>query len=91
MAQSVKFVKGLAFESINVPALMIFHPTDDVVRPDITKTIAARWGKNTGVKASVFEVAESEDEHNHVIAGRILSPKNTEPPAAQITNWIKSQ
>lgn len=90
MAASVEHVNTLSFEDISVPALFIFHPEDTVVRPDITKSIAERWGQNTGVSGDIFEVTQSEDKDNHVIAGRIMSPSNSEPLAQQAVTWIKN-
>ncbi len=90
MAASVEHVNTLRFEEIEIPALFIYHPEDGVVRADITADIAARWGQSTAAEATVFEVEESEDPLNHVIAGRILSPSNSEPLAGVAADWIKA-
>jgi len=89
MMESVRFVNGLNFEDAVVPALFIFHKGDTVVRSDISEQVAKRWGKNNNQAADIFEVTESEDKNNHVIAGRVLSPSNSEPLANQTIKWIR--
>lgn len=89
MAASVKHVNTLEFEDINIPALFIYHPEDKVVRPDITKEIAGRWGNNHKQSSDIHEVTSSQDEYNHVIAGRVLSPANSEPLAGVAVDWAK--
>lgn len=87
MAQSVRFVDGLDYSSVSTPAMFVFHPNDKVVSAEATRGIVGRWG----AKATVREVLEAEDDHNHVIAGRILSPSNSEPLAQAIIDWIKTK
>ena len=90
MAASVEHALTLAFEDVKVPALFIYHPEDKVVKSDVTQSIATRWGSNTSAEGNVFEVKSAEDRHNHVIAGRILSPSNSQPVATKAIDWIKA-
>ena len=90
MARSVEFVNTIKFEDITIPSLFIYHPEDKVVRADITKSIAGRWGKNTSASGQMHEIASSEDGHNHVIAGRIKSPSNSVPIAQKALEWIRT-
>lgn len=87
MAQSVRFVNTLDYYSAKAPAYFLYHPQDKVVKPQATRLVAAFWGGPTAVE----EVNEAEDPFNHVIAGRILSPANTEPLAQKIIDWIKTK
>ena len=89
MQATVERAAKVPVEDIAVPALFIFHPDDKVVRSDVTEQVAARWGKNTGAKVEIERVTQAEDPFNHVIAGRILSPSNTEPLAARIVEWAR--
>lgn len=86
MAALVRAVRGLNVESVAIPALFIVSPQDQVVDPNATKAIAARWG---GPK-EVIEVARTDDPSNHVLAGRILSPSTTEEVTGRIADWIEA-
>ncbi|HMQ58164.1 MAG TPA: alpha/beta hydrolase, partial [Rhizobiaceae bacterium] len=66
------------------PALFIFSDKDGVVRPELTRAIAAKWG----APHEVVVVDDSEDPSNHVIAGDALSPSTTELLTAKIGEWI---
>lgn len=90
MQASVAATADIAMEDLDVPALFIFHPNDGVVDSAVTAKVAERWGKNNAVAVKVHQPADAEDEYKHVIAGRILSPANTEPLAELTTKWIKS-
>ncbi len=90
MQASVDHVGKLAFEAISVPALFIFHPDDSVVDAQTTRRVADRWGTDVGKTAMVEQVLEAEDKDNHVIAGRVLSPANSQPIANKAINWIKA-
>lgn len=90
MAESLRHVAKTSFDDIGVPALFIYHPEDKVVKSSVTKEIAGRWGKNTSAKATVHEISASEDPYNHVIAGRILSPSNSQPLADKAVEWARS-
>ena len=88
MQASVDLAAKLPFEEMTVPALFMFHPEDGVVNSSLTKEIAGRWGKNGSVAVEVVEAEDATDTMKHVIAGRILSPANTEPLARKALNWI---
>ena len=82
--------RALPFEQAKRPALFVFHPDDGVVKSDVTKAIAERRGKEGGGAAAVFEVRDSGDAYNHVIAGDVLSPQNNQPFADRIVKWVKA-
>ncbi len=86
MAAVVDMAASVQVEDIDVPALFIFSDKDQVVRPDITRAIAGRWG----AAHDVLAVEASGDPSNHVIAGDALSPSNTEPVSQAIIDWVGS-
>ncbi|MEL6968020.1 MAG: alpha/beta hydrolase [Pseudomonadota bacterium] len=90
MQAVVAHTRALPFENAARPALFVYHPEDKVVKSDVSKAIAARWGKTGGGTATVHEVTQAEDPFDHVIGGRILSPANSEPLAAKIIEWAKA-
>ena len=90
MYASVQKSLEVDVENIAIPALFIYHPDDKVIDAAVAKQIAARWGTSVGQKGDVHEVTEAEDPFDHVIAGRILSPTNTQPLADKTIEWIKN-
>lgn len=86
MAQSIKLATDAAAEGISTPALFIISSADQVVRPDRTRAIAARWGG----PHDLDDVGAIGTGSNHVIAGDALSPKMTAPLAERILGWLKS-
>lgn len=91
MQAAVSTAATVDFEDMNIPVLTIFHPGDGVVKSETTREIMKRWGSKTKAKAEIFEVTTSGDPSNHVIAGDILSPENSQPVATKAIEWIKAQ
>jgi pimeloyl-ACP methyl ester carboxylesterase len=87
MGALTKLAAGTPVEAINQPVLMIYSETDKVIRPDLIKSIAARWGG----KATLMPLAKNDDPSSHVIAGDALSPGSTDEVAQMIVGWVKSQ
>jgi pimeloyl-ACP methyl ester carboxylesterase len=73
-------------ETIRIPALFIFSDGDQVVRPELTREIAGRWGG----PHEMVPVQHSGDRYNHVIAGDALSPSTTDVMADRIVAWIRA-
>lgn len=69
-----------------VPALFVFSDADAVVRPDLTRAAAQRWG----APHALVTVDDSGDPSNHVIAGDALSPGTTDRLAGAVTDWIRA-
>lgn len=84
MAATMELAAAVSVEAIEVPTLFIFSDADKVVRPDLTRSIAARWG---GPNA-LLTVAESDDPSNHVIAGDAVSPSTTQLLADRVIGWL---
>lgn len=86
MAALTELAYAAPVETIEAPALFIFSDADAVVRPDLTRKIAARWGGG----AETMIVEGSDDPSHHVIAGDALSPSTTRLVAERIIVWIGS-
>lgn len=86
MARLVELAYATRVEAIAVPALFIFSDKDRVVRPDLTRVIAQRWGG----PHETLVVDQSGDPDMHVIAGDILSPSTTQAMVQSIAAWVRS-
>ncbi|WP_299045437.1 alpha/beta fold hydrolase [uncultured Tateyamaria sp.] len=69
-----------------IPALFWYATDDQVVRPDITAHIAGQWGAPT--KTVNPTMGPQDDPQNHVIAGDILSPGQTDAAVQGMLDWI---
>ena len=88
MARLVKKINEQDFTSVKKPALFYFSMEDKVVEPKKTLEFIKNWGgksKTINVKMSKFD-----DKYSHVIAGYILSPKQTQFARKKMVEWIKS-
>ena len=88
MARLVKKINEQDFTSVKKPALFYFSMEDKVVEPKKTLEFIKNWGgksKTINVKMSKFD-----DKYSHVIAGDILSPKQTQFARKKMVEWIKS-
>jgi pimeloyl-ACP methyl ester carboxylesterase len=87
MAALTKLAAETAVENIRQPVLMIYSETDTVIRPDLVKSVASRWGG----KAELYAVPKNDDPSSHVIAGDALSPSTNKEVADKIVEWVKAQ
>jgi pimeloyl-ACP methyl ester carboxylesterase len=86
MAALVDLANAVDPATIKLPSLFVYSPMDSVIQPDLVKSMAASWGG----PVETVEVTDSDDPHNHVIAGDALSPSTTERLATLAANWISS-
>lgn len=86
MAAVVELAYESPVETIAIPALFIFSDDDMVVRPDLTREVAARWGATH----ELCPVEKNDDPSNHLIAGDVLSPSTTDVLARRVTVWVKA-
>ena len=61
---------------------------DKVVEPKKTVKFSKNWGGKT--KTINVKMSEFDDKYSHVIAGDILSPKQTNIARKKMVKWIKS-
>jgi esterase/lipase len=81
----VKFARESDLESIEKPVMVIYSPNDQVVNSTEVEKAYARIG------SQVKEIQAIEDcgnPENHVLAGDILAPKNTEVVKKLILDFV---
>ena len=88
MARLVKKINNKDFSNVNNPALFYFSMDDKVVKPKKTIEFIENWGGET--KTINVKMSEFDDKYSHVIAGDILSPRQTEIARKKMVKWIKS-
>lgn len=86
MAATAKLGRETPVESIDIPALFIFSDADTVVRADVTRTVAERWG----APLDMMVVESAPGSSNHVIAGDALAPEANTLVAGRIEQWISA-
>jgi esterase/lipase len=86
MADAVRAVRKADLSIIQTPALFCFNEADQVVHPDETRKVVARWGAPTQSVALIQ--TPQDDDMGHVMAGDIFSPGQTAPLGRQIVAWV---
>lgn len=86
MAAITELAAASPVDGVAIPALFVISDGDKVVRPDLTRQTAARWG----APHDVYVVENAEDPSQHVIAGDAFSPSATRPAAGRIVDWINA-
>ncbi|WP_170581180.1 alpha/beta hydrolase [Ruegeria arenilitoris] len=86
MSVLVDTVYELDFSGALVPALFWFSDDDQVVRPDLTHKVAKDWGAPATVQT--VTMGSGDDPQSHVIAGRLMSPGQTDATVAGILQWL---
>jgi esterase/lipase len=81
----VKFVRESDLESIEKPVLVIYSPNDQVVNPKETEKRYAQIGSEIKEIQSIEDCGNPE---NHVLAGDILAPNNTDAVKKIILDFI---
>jgi len=81
----VKFVRDSDLQSIQKPILVIYSPNDQVVNSDETKRRVAQIG--SAIK-EVDLIEDSGNPENHILAGDILAPKNTQKVEELILDFV---
>ena len=88
MMQLIDMVDDAELSASIVPALFYFSPDDRVVDPRKTENFIARWRGPKEIRR--INGNESEDELNHLITGRVVSPSQVKRAADTISNWHES-
>ena len=86
MSAVVAMAAQAPVERAEVPALFVFSDADQVVRPALTRAVAARWG----APHALVTVDDAGDPSQHVIAGDAVSPGTTDRLAVAVTDWIRA-
>lgn len=87
MAALVKYAREADYSKVSIPALFIFSDDDAVVSAETTRAMSTRWGGP--VELAPREMGEGDDPFNHVIAGDILSPGQTDATVQLLKTWIE--
>jgi esterase/lipase len=82
----VDYVRELPVENITTPVLMIYSADDQVVSPAATEQMFARFG---GAPKQLLALTDTQDDSHHVLAGAILSPRDTPRVAAAIMQFLQ--
>lgn len=89
MTVLVDTVYALDFSGTTVPALFMFSDDDQVVRPKRTHKVAEAWGGPVTVET--VTMGPGDDPMSHVIAGRLMSPGQTDAAVEAMLAWLKGQ
>ena len=89
VAALVSAVVQLDFTKTVVPALFWLSDDDQVVRPDISRQIAKKWGGGATIHA--VTLGPKDDESGHVIAGAIRSAGQTKAAVAGMLEWLSEK
>jgi esterase/lipase len=81
----VKFVRESDLESIKKPVLVIYSPHDQVVN---STEVERRYAQIGSQVKEIQAIEDSGNSENHVLAGNILAPKNTEAVKKLILDFI---
>ncbi|MDB9870934.1 lysophospholipase, partial [Alphaproteobacteria bacterium] len=87
MAKLVKIIKQKNFENVTIPALFYFSLNDKVVDPQKTINFISQWGGES--KTINVKMTKYDDKYSHIVAGDIISPKQTKKAFSEISRWIK--
>jgi len=88
MAALVKKVTKQDFSKIKIPTLFYFSYQDKVIDPFQIKKIAGNWGgQNTVI---TVKMTLKDDQNSHIIAGDIVSPKQTDYAKNKMLEWINA-
>ncbi len=88
MTVLVDVVFALDFSDAKVPALFWFSDDDQVVRPDRTHKVAEAWGAPAVVE--LVTMGPDDDPSSHVVAGRLMSPGQSEATVEGILDWLET-
>jgi esterase/lipase len=85
MMALVKHVRAQPLEQIQVPLLVLYSPEDQVVSAPAIEAAFARFGSP---QKKLLALADTQDPSHHVLAGDILSPRDTPRVQAAILDFI---
>ena len=85
MMQLVDMVNRMDLSLIETPLFVLYSPNDQVVDPAPIRTTFDRFGDP---HKKIIALEEVGDRNNHVLAGDILSPDDTDPVASMIVSFL---
>lgn len=87
MMALVRLVRNLPLEGIQVPVMMGYSREDRVVDVEKALRFVHRFGSPL---KEILDLGDINDRNDHVLAGDILAPHNTELLAARVVDFIRS-
>lgn len=88
MAAVVFAARDQDFGKAEIPVLFWFSEEDRIVRPEMTHQVANAWGGP--VTMQVVRMEPGDDPASHVLAGDLVSPRQTDAAAAGMLDWLAS-
>lgn len=82
----VDYVSELPVQDIKTPLLILYSADDKVVSPAATEQMFARFGSKP---KQLLALTNTQDDSHHVLAGAILSPRDTPRVAAAIMQFLQ--
>lgn len=79
----LNLVENIDKSEIKTPLFMAFSHDDQVIAPNEVEVVAGEWGG----PVELITLTGALDPSNHVLAGDILGPDNTEPLSEKISEW----
>jgi esterase/lipase len=89
MQALVEHVRGRSLEGYSVPTLVFYHEGDTVVDAARTKRWLEALAMETLAPVEQVQVIPTEGEDGHVIAGRIVSPSQTNMVRDRIVEFVR--
>lgn len=86
MMRLVKYVNDLDFAAVNVPVLILYSPEDQVVDPAYIRSVFDKIGSQT---KEIIALENVEAHNNHVLAGAIISPGDTQRVIDYIDQFVR--
>ena len=81
----VDVVRKTDLSTISVPVFVAYSPNDRIVDSKKTEKMLLRFGSDD---ITIYRIKDTDDPQNHIIAGDILAPDNTEKVAWLITQFL---
>ncbi|WP_396215531.1 alpha/beta hydrolase [Gemmatimonas sp.] len=91
MQALVKHTRARALVGYNVPTLVFFNTSDEVVDAERTKQWLDALGTEALSKVEQVSITPTEGEDGHVLVGRIVSPSQTNGVRDRIVAFIRQR
>ena len=86
MGEAVRFARRVDYASLKTPAFFALNDEDQVISAKRAKKVMQSWGGP--VTHLRLNQGPDDDKMGHVMAGNVFSPKQTEPLAEHILEWV---
>jgi esterase/lipase len=87
MVKLVDQINALDYSKVKTPHLMMYSPTDQVIRVDRIKETASRM---TSAEVTQLPYSNSSDPYQHVLAGDACSAQSTDEVIGLLENYLQT-